>query len=153
MDSHCVGISRSLLTSKNDFFMGQKKVGGLFLGFFCQVVPQSPGHTDTLPASPSHCGRNTDVFGGVQGKCVCTSYTIQKWELNECQSKGALSFVLLSRARCKHFRSLAFCTGATMPAFMLAFNLFFMVLSNTIIIFCSCRFPVPNAPAPLTSLG
>lgn len=52
MDSHCVGISRSLLTSKNDFFMDQKKSGGLVSGVFLpsgSPVPWTYRHPPCLP--------------------------------------------------------------------------------------------------------
>lgn len=45
------------------------------------------------------------------------------------------------------------CTGATMPAFMFAFNLFFVIISHAIITFCIYRFPVLNAPALFTPQG
>lgn len=129
------------------FSWTKKKRGACFWGFFAKWFP-GPLDMQTSSLLPLHAVAEIQMY-------------LEEYRENVLAQAAGSRNRSLTRARVKeHFLSCFchvqgagiseawLCTAATMPAFMLAFNLFFLIISNTIIIFCLHRFPVPNAPAP-----
>lgn len=123
--------------------MDQKKAGGFF---FAEWFP-GPLDMQTSSLPPLHTVAELQMFLEECRESVLARATGSR---NGSLTRAKVKERLLScfcHVQGANISEAWLCTAATMPAFVLAFNLFFLISSNTIVIFPSHRLPVPNAPA------